>query len=284
MIKNIIFGKRSNLTSSIIERINNHRVISSSKYNLAQLNLLNSGKNNYIFNNFYPSFKLNSLNHYDYENFLQLSLSDLVQILSNLKIKNINKIIYTSSASVYGIADNLKNFELDKYNRKVYAAFKYSSEKIIENFCRPNKIDFYIMRLFNTYGNANDNFSFIEKLINIKKNKLNLSLINNGMSFRDFIHLDDVALIYKKFLTKNYSSGVYDIGTGQGKLIKNIVEFVDIEPKKIINLDNINETTKSIANIKNLKKNLGNYKFKSLEDYFRKKLKIKTKKKSSLLN
>ena len=173
----------------------------------------------------------------------------------------------------------MKNFELDKYNRKIYAAFKYSSEKIIENFCRPNKIDFYIMRLFNTYGNVNDNFSFIEKLINVKKNKLNLSLINNGMSFRDFIHLDDVALIYKKFLTKNYSSGVYDIGTGQGKLIKNIVEFVDIEPKKIINLDNINETTKSIANIKNLKKNLGNYKFKSLEDYFRKKLKIKTKKK-----
>ena len=279
MIKNIIFGKRSNLTSSIVKRINNHKVISCSKHNFDQLNLPYTGKNNYIFNNFYPSFKLNSLNHYDYENFLQLSLSDLVQILSNLKIKNVNKIIYTSSSSVYGIVDNLKNFELDKYNRKVYAAFKYSSEKIIENFCRSNKIDFYIMRLFNTYGNANDNFSFIEKLINIKKNKLNLSLINNGMSFRDFIHLDDVALIYKKFLTNNYSSGVYDIGTGQGKLIKNIVEFVDIEQKKIIHLNNVNETTKSIADIKNLQKNLRNYKFKSLENYFRKKLKIKNKKK-----
>ena len=279
MIKNIIFGKRSYLTSSIIKKINNYKVISSSNYNLEKLKLLNSGKYNYIFNNFYPSFKLNSLSPIDYENFLQLSLTNLVKILSNLKIKNINKIIYTSSCSVYGIKDNLKNFESDKYNRKVYAAFKYSSEKIIENFCRPNKIDFYVMRLFNTYGNANDNFSFIEKLINIKKNKLNLSLINNGMSFRDFIHLDDVASIYKKFLTNNYNPGVYDIGTGEGKLIKSLLNFINIEPKKIIHLNNINETTRSIADIKNLQKNLRKYKFISLENYFRKKLKIKTKKK-----
>ena len=211
MIKNIIFGKRSKLTNSIIKKIHNYEVISSSNINYEKLN--SGKKKNYIFNNFYPSFKLNSLNPIQYKKFLELSVIKLVEILSNLKINNINKLIYTSSSSVYGIEDDLKNFEKDKYNRKIYASLKYSSEKIFENFCRKNEIKFHIMRLFNTYGDENDNFSFIEKLIKIKKNKFKLKLINDGIAYRDFIHIDDVAYICNKFLLKNFESGIYDIGT-----------------------------------------------------------------------
>ena len=100
----------------------------------------------------------------------------MAQILSNLKITNINKIIYTSSASVYSLDDDLKNPKLDSYNRKLYASFKYSAEKLIENFCYSNNVNFYIMRLFNTYGDENDQFSFIDKLIKIKKNKTKFNI------------------------------------------------------------------------------------------------------------
>jgi len=272
MIKNIIFGKRSNLTNSIIKKIYNYEVISSSNINYEKLNSIK--KKNYIFNNFYPSHKLNSLKLNQYKKFLELSVIKLVEILSNLEINNINKLIYTSSSSVYGIEEDLKNFAKDKYNRKIYSSLKYSSEKIFENFCRKNKIKFYIMRLFNTYGDENDNFSFIEKLIKIKKNKLKLKLINNGIAYRDFIHIDDVAYIYNKFLVNNFESGIYDIGTGQGKLIKNLVDFTGIDKKKIIRVNNINQITNSIADIKKLQKEFTNYKFKTLEDYLRKKLMI----------
>jgi nucleoside-diphosphate-sugar epimerase len=273
MIKNILFGKRSKLTNAIIKKIDNYEVISASKNNYDRLNL-DDKKKNYLFNNFYPSHKLNSLKPSQYKIFLDSSIVKLVEILSNLKVKNINKLIYTSSSSIYGICDDLEYFDSDKYNRKIYASFKYSSEKIIENFCRNKKIKFYIMRLFNTYGDQEDEFSFIEKLIKIKKQKLNLRLINNGIAFRDYIHLDDVAFIYKEFLNNSFESGIYDIGTGQGKLIKNLVEFVGINKKKIINVNNVKQITKSIADTDKLKKNVKSYKFKSLENYLKNKLKI----------
>ena len=279
MIKNVIFGKRSKLTKSLISKIDNYEIISSSEITNDRLKLLNNNKKNYIINNFYPTHKLDALNPSDYEKFIELSLTKLIKILSNLNFKNINKIIYTSSSSVYGIDNNLNISEKDKFNRKIYASFKYSAEKIIENFCYNKKINFYIMRLFNTYGDKNDDFSFIEKLIKIKKNNLNLKLANNGISLRDFIHLDDVASIYKKFLKNNYKSGIYDIGSGRGRLIKNLVDFVGIDKKKIIRINNINEIQNSIADLTKLKKNLGDYKFKNLEKYIKSQIKISNQKK-----
>ncbi|MDB9956427.1 polysaccharide biosynthesis protein [Candidatus Pelagibacter sp.] len=278
MIKNIIFGKRSNLTSSIIKKLKYYEVVSIKNINYQKLKLDNKYKKNYIFNNFYPSFKLNTLKPSQYEKFIDSSIVKLIQILTNLDLNNINKIIYTSSSSVYSLEENLGNTEFDKFNRKIYASFKYSAERIIENFCKQKKIRFYIMRLFNTYGDDNDKFSFIEKLIRIKKNRSKLTLLNNGISLRDFIHIEDVANIYKKFLNNNYSSGIYDIGTGKGKLIKNLVNFVRIDKQNILNLNNISETTKSIANINELQKQVGNYKFKSLDSYLRSKLLINNKK------
>ena len=232
MTKNIIFGKKSKLTDSIVKKIKNAQVISSADINFKKIKFKNKNKVNYIFNNFYPSFKLNDLNFLEYQKFVELSIQRLIEILSNLKVKNINKIIYTSSSSIYSLEENLRISEIDKYNRKIYASFKYSAEKIIENFCREKNIDFYIMRLFNTYGDESDKFSFIEKLIKIKKKNLKLKLINNGISLRDFIHLDDVSSIYKKFLNNKYTPGIYDIGTGEGQLIKNLVSFVNIDKKK----------------------------------------------------
>ena len=125
------------------------------------------------------------------------------------------------------------------------------------------------MRLFNTYGDKDDQFSFIDKLIEIKKTKQNLTLINNGISLRDFISLSDVAKIYQKFLKNNYPSGVYDVGTGQGTLIKNLIDFVNIDKKKIIHKKNIIEISRSIADTKKLQKNLGGFKFQSLDSYLR---------------
>ncbi|MBD1139643.1 Gfo/Idh/MocA family oxidoreductase, partial [Pelagibacterales bacterium SAG-MED46] len=79
-----------------------------------------------------------------------------------------------------------------------------------------------------------------------------------------------------------YESGVYDVGTGKGVLIKNLVKFVNIDKKKIINKNNISQINKSIADIEKLKKSIGNYKFKSVDNYLRDNLSIKNNKKLNL--
>ena len=64
------------------------------------------------------------------------------------------------------------------------------------------KKNYYILRLFNVYGDPRDKFSFIEKVIRLKKTNKKINLINNGNSIRDFIHVKDIAQIYKLLIEK----------------------------------------------------------------------------------
>ena len=287
-IKNIIFGKRSILTKDISKKLDNFEVYSTNDLHLIDFDKINKQKSNYIFNNFYPSSKLNTLNVNKLNDFVELSIGNLVIILSKLNSKNINKIIYSSSSSIYNIKDALKNIEHDNFNREIYSAFKFSAEKIIQNYCNKEKINFYIMRLFNIYGRKNDEFSLIERLIKSKQNNYKITLNNNGLSLRDFINVSDVSNIYLNFIKNKHPSGIYDVGTGRGYLIRNLFDFVGINNNKLIHKKNINELTGSIANIDNLKKCLGEYQFKSLESYFKSKIKVKENKKlyftSKLIN
>ena len=61
-----------------------------------------------------------------------------------------------------------------------------------------------------------------------KKNNNKIHLINGGNSLRDFINLKDIARIYKLFLEKDYKSGIYDLGTGKGYFIKDIVSYLKL--------------------------------------------------------
>ena len=63
------------------------------------------------------------------------------------------------------MVDNINNDKPDKLNRQLYSSFKLAAEKLIMNYSNHNNKKYFIIRLFNTYGNDKDNFSFIEKII-----------------------------------------------------------------------------------------------------------------------
>ncbi len=275
MTYNIIIGKRSFLSLSL-KKINKKNIIFSISDLLdkSKIKKLNQYKKiNLVFNNFYPSSKLNFLKHQDYDEFKKLSIQPILDLFKNINVKKINKIIYTSSSSVYGLSENLNSETKDLFNRELYSSFKLACEKIIINYASKNNKKYYILRLFNTYGNKNDEFSFIEKIIRAKNNKKKIFLINNGSSIRDFINLNDVAKIYDKILKKNIKKGTYDLGTGKGSLIKDIVELVNISKKKITKINKIEEIQNSVADIDPLIKQIGNFKFSNLNSYIKKNVK-----------
>ena len=201
------------------------------------------------------------------------------KILSSLNKKKICKIIYTSSSSVYNISQNISSTKPDKINRALYSSFKLSAEKLIKNFSNKNNIDYYIMRIFNLYGDANDNFSFIEHIIKKKVKGEKIKLINNGASIRDFIHVDDVSKIYFKVLNGKFETGYYDIGTGKGYSIKSIVDLLNFKQKNIVAVNEVEELTTSIAENQKIKKQVSDLRFKDLDLYLSKKVRIKKFKK-----
>ena len=271
MISNIIIGKRSFVSKSLKKNNKKNIILSISDLsNKSVINEINSYKKiNLVFNNFYPSSKLNLLSSKDYEEFKRLSLEPLLYLFKHLDAKKINKIIYTSSSAIYGLRENLNTHTKDPLNRELYSSFKLACEKIVINFANNNNIKYYILRLFNTYGNKNDNFSFIEKLIRAKKNNSKILLINNGSSIRDFINLNDVGKIFNKILKKNVKSGIYDLGTGKGSLIKEIIDLINIKKNNVKKLNRIEEIQNSVADINPLIKQIGNIKFLDLNFYIK---------------
>ena len=201
-MKNIIIGKNSNLTTFLKKKISVYATISAremdieDKCNEIALSLKKKEKINLIFNNFYPSKKIKSLTESDYINFTNLSLISTIKVLNSFN-KKINKVIYNSSASIYGIQTNNLN---DLSNRKFSSSFKFLNENLINNFCTRKKINFCILRIFNMYSGLNDNFSIVGKIFDNLQKKKKIIIDNNGESLRDFVHIVDVTNIIKILL------------------------------------------------------------------------------------
>ena len=260
---NLIIGERSALSQNLKKKLKNSKIISSNNF----LNLKIQSKSNIIINSFYPSKQISKLE--DYNEFLNQSLSILAEGLMRLNKKLINKIIYTSSSSIYGLNTQFKH--ADYGNRKIYAASKLLAENIVTNFSTKNKIPYTIARVFNLYG-ENDKFSIVSKLIDSNKNKDFFILNNNGSAIRDFISFNQVSDIYNQIL-KNKKSEIVDVGTGYGTQILDIVKTIE-NKKLIIKKKSIPEQDSSIS-----EKNFynSNIKFSDFENFIKKKFNIKKK-------
>jgi FlaA1/EpsC-like NDP-sugar epimerase len=265
-MKTIILGKKSFLSNSLNKKIKDSHIFSIEEFiNKIQYRNINF-KFNLIINSFYSSLHLQNINSYSY--FFKKSILDLSLLLDKLKKYNINKVIYTSSASVYGSVGNY-SLKKDDFNRKLYSSSKLSNEILLSNFCNKNNINLIIARIFNMYGD-DENFSFISKIIEAKKNNKFITLFNQGHSVRDFIHISDVIKIYSKFLN-NKVQGIFDIGTGIGIKLIDLINSTNFNKKKIIfHSKKIIEIDRSIANTELLENALNYKNFFSLKKYLKK--------------
>ena len=264
----IIIGQRSNLSQRLNKKIPNSKIVSSKKFLEDQNFFLKykSKKLNIIINNFYPSYMIGQ--KIDLNIFLQNSIETIKKILNVYSTKNINKIIYSSSASVYNLP-RIENRKHKYSNKEIFSLTKSLCENILMGFARDKKINLTIARIFNIYG-GNDKFSIINKIINSYLNKKTLFVNNNGESTRDFIHVDEVCEIYRD-LINNKNNLICDVGNGYGYKIKDIINAIGKNKFRIKNI-NITEQSSSIAQTDyKLKKNI------NLEKYIRINLNIKKK-------
>ena len=258
---NYILGKRSILSKNLNKNFKNSKIVSIDE--LIKIKL--KTKVNIIINSFYPSSKISFID--SYENFFNQSILKISKLLDNLENKKINKIIYTSSSSVYGFKDNIN--QSDSRNRKIYSISKLAAENLVINFCNKNKIKYSIARVFNIYG-KNDKFSVISKLVESYKEKKQILINNEGSAVRDFISYKEVSHIYKKLLESNKSE-IVDVGTGYGIQIKDLINQTCPKNLKIKNRK-VNEISFSVSEKNQFNRKLNS---NSLINFLKKELKIK---------
>ena len=125
MIKTVILGKRSSLSKELSKKIDNSIIIGSEQIDDIDHTKLPK-KFNLIINLFYSSRKINNID--DYDQYFKFSIFYLNRFFSKIKIKNINKVIYSSSSAVYGDLINNSN------KRNIYASTKILIENYLQNF------------------------------------------------------------------------------------------------------------------------------------------------------
>ena len=274
MINNYIIGKRSNLSKNLKKILPNSILISLKEEKDVEKLFNEKKKHNIIFNNFYPVSKLNEISIDNIDTFINETITSSAFLLKRLNYKLVNKILYTSSSSVYDSMENT-GYSKDLFNRKLYASLKLSNEKLFLNTANAKKVQCHIIRLFNLYG-GDDNFSIIQKIVNCHLFKKNFTLFNNGDGIRDFIQVTEVCKIYKLILNAKINLPEHlDLGSGSGISVKSIIEYIKFPKKNLIYKKKIfNETSSSIADVSWLDKINYKNKFNSaLEVFLQKKIK-----------
>ena len=265
---NLIIGKNSNLSKLLHQKIEQTYLISSQniKNELDTLNLSSYQTVNIIFNNFQTSTKLNDLSHPS--DYISRSIMTTATVLEYVK-KNtlkVNKIIYSSSSSVYG--NNELCHESDLLQPlSLHSSLKIANEKLIETFSNENKIDYTITRIFNMYG-GDDYFSIISKIKNAHLNNTTLNIFNEGNATRDFIHIYDVVEIYRTLLNHKINASILNLGRGIETSVANLLELLNENGIKIKTKSRArSELKKSTADISKLLNLMGEREFMKIKDF-----------------
>jgi UDP-glucose 4-epimerase len=153
---------------------------------------------------------------------------NVLEACVNNKIK---KLIWSSSASVYGDAVELPMTEEHPFNNKnFYGATKIAGEAMATAFNDRYGLKVIGLRYMNVYGPHQDQTAAYTGVIPIMLNKIDANetpVINgDGSQAYDFIYVEDVARCNIAALKSNVDFGFYNTGTEVQTSIKELCDLI----------------------------------------------------------
>src|SRR4030043_1112047 len=143
----------------------------------------------------------------------------------------INKLIYSSSASVYGDAVEIPMTERHPYNNKTfYGATKLAGEQMCRAFHHRYGLSYVGLRYMNVYGPRQDYkgvyIAVIMKILDRIDQELPPIVFGDGSQSYDFIYVSDVARANICALKSDTEDEFYNIGMGAQTTIKELCKLI----------------------------------------------------------
>tara|TARA_Y200000002_G_C22573181_1_gene617597 strand:+ start:76 stop:1077 length:1002 start_codon:yes stop_codon:yes gene_type:complete len=190
--------------------------------------------------------------------YFQNNVIGSLSLINAMSIAKVNKIIFSSSATVYSERHSLpwNEYLHNDYPKNPYAQSKFMVENFLKNLSMTSKEPWSIgvLRYFNPIGChrsgiigeniTSTNTNLIPAIIDVILNKKEkLYLYGNdydtfdGSCVRDYIHIDDLILGHQKaldYISKQKGYNVWNLGSGRGYSVFEIIrEFEKVLKKKI---------------------------------------------------
>lgn len=160
-----------------------------------------------------------------------VNIAGTFNILEACVKNNIKKLIWSSSASVYGDAVELPMTEAHPFNNKnFYGASKIAGEAMATAFNDRYGLSVIGLRYMNVYGPHQDQTAAYTGVVPIMLNKIEANeapVINgDGSQAYDFIYVEDVARCNVDALISDQEFGMYNVGTEVQTSIKELCDTI----------------------------------------------------------
>lgn len=200
-------------------------------------------------------------------------------LITSLNILNaavkakVKKIIYFSSGgAVYGSFTGPIKESINLNPISSYGIVKATVERYFSLFGNIHNIETLILRPSNPYGPRQGHFiaqgvisTFLKQIINNQT----INVFGSGESAKDYIYIDDLAKITYELIISE-KSGIFNIGTGVGTTINQIIQDIRTITKTYPKVEYSEQKSYDVLNfildINLLKKVIGDFNFTSLYD------------------
>ncbi len=160
-----------------------------------------------------------------------VNIAGTFNVLEACVKNNIKKLIWSSSASVYGDAVELPMTESHPFNNKnFYGASKIAGEAMCTAFNDRYGLEVIGLRYMNVYGPHQDQTAAYTGVVPIMLNKIEANeppqINGDGSQAYDFIYVEDVARANVQALKSDQPFGMYNVGTEVQTSIKELCETI----------------------------------------------------------
>lgn len=161
----------------------------------------------------------------------EVNIAGTFNVLEACVQNNIKKLVWSSSASVYGDAVELPMTEAHPFNNKnFYGASKIAGEAMATAFNDRYGLPIIGLRYMNVYGPHQDQTAAYTGVVPIMLNKIEAGespVINgDGSQAYDFIYVEDVARCNVQALKSTVPFGMYNVGTEVQTSIRELCDLI----------------------------------------------------------
>lgn len=175
--------------------------------------------------------------------YYETNVNGCLSLMKAMSVTKVNKLIFASSAAVYGVPQTKVINETHIQNPcNVYGVTKSIDEKIIANIGKQFNINYLIFRFFNVSG-ASDSLTYglLKKyptwlIASINKSIINKEKFNiyggkystkDHTALRDYIHVEDIANAHclgVDYLINKKPSAILNLGLGKAYTVKEVYD------------------------------------------------------------
>ena len=172
--------------------------------------------------------------------YIENNIDGFFNVIEAAKATGIEKFVYASSSSVYGMIDGTKaikeSSEADR-PESLYAATKRSNELLAHSYAKLYGLPCVALRYFTVYGPWGRPdmaiFGFTKRILS----NIPIEIFNNGEMLRDFTYIDDVAKATIAVLNKDtptsmkssVPSSVYNVGNNSPTKLLELITILEEE-------------------------------------------------------